>query len=485
MNLGFGYSPGRKMRPARSVSSPVLTRQASGAALSGRWTFGAAGKHAVAGAIALAAALTAIPLPASATKIERIVSPGGITAWTVYDPDAPLIALDFSFKGGSAQDPAEKAGLANMAMSLLDEGAGDIDGKEFHERVAAKAIILSFSASSDDVSGSLRTLTENGDEAARLLKLALTAPRFESADVERVRAQVLTGLRDATTSPSSLAGERFAAAAFPDHPYGRPGRGTLTTVPAITADDLRAYARNVFARDNLKVAIVGNIDAATGGRLLDDVFGSLPAKATLAPVPDAVPQGLGQKITIDLDVPQSMMVVGGPGIQYKDPDFMPALVLEHILGSDATLSSSRLYKEVREARGLAYSAYSTMLSLEHAAVFMSVAGTRSERAAEALEVMQEEIRKLAETGPTEEELARAKSYLTGSYVLNLDTSPKISSLLVAIQFYDLGIDYIDRRSSLVNAVTMDDVKRVAKRLLGTSMLVTVVGKPQPAPATGG
>jgi zinc protease len=465
------------------VSSPVLIRQANGAALSGRWTLSAAGKRAVAGAIALAAALTAFPLPASATKVERIVSPGGITAWIVYDPSVPLIALDFSFKGGAAQDPAEKAGLANLATLLLDEGAGDIDGKEFHERVAAKAIQLGFSASSDDVSGSLRTLTENRDEAAKLLKLALTAPRFESADVERIRRQVLTRLRRATTSPGDLAGERWSATAFPGHPYGRPRSGTLTTVPAITADDLRAYTRNVFARDTLKVAIVGNIDAATAGTLLDDVFGSLPAKATLTPVPDAVPQGLGQTITIDLDVPQSLIVVGGPGILRKDPDFMPASVLNHILGGGAF--SSRLYREVREARGLAYSAYSSMSTLEHAAFFMGVTGTRSERAAEALEVMQAEIRKVAETGPTAEELAKAKSYMTGSYALAMDTSSKISSGLVAIQVQDLGIDYIDRRNSLVNAVTMEDVKRVARRMLDTSMLVTVVGKPQPVPAKGG
>jgi zinc protease len=466
MNLGLRLFLERKMRPAHS----------------GRRLL-AAVKCAVAGAIALAAALTAFPLPASATKVERIVSPGGITAWTVYDPSVPLIALDFSFAGGAAQDPAEKAGVANLAMLLLDEGAGDIGGKEFHERLAAKAIALGFSASTDYASGSLRTLTENRDEAAKLLKLALTAPRFESADVERVRGQVLTGLRRATTSPGNLATERWSAIAYPNHPYGRPDHGTLTTVPAITADDLRTYTRNVFARDTLKVAIVGNIDAATAGALLDEVFGTLPAKAALKPVPDAVPQGLGQKITIDLDVPQSLIVVVGPGILRKDPDFMPASVVNHILGGGAF--SSRLYREVREARGLAYTTFSSMSTYEHTAFLMSVTGTRSERAAETLEVMQAEIRKLAETGPTEEEFAKAKSYMTGSYALALDTSSKISSGLVAIQRENLGIDYIDRRNSLVNAVTMDDVKRVARRLLDTGMLVTVVGKPQPAPAKGG
>jgi zinc protease len=440
-------------------------------------------QRAVAGALVLAGTLVAFPLSASATKIERIVSPGGIAAWMVYEPSVPLIALDFAFKGGSAQDPPDKAGLATMALALLDEGAGDIDSKEFHERVEAKAIELSFTAARDYVSGSLRTLTENREEAVQLLKLALTAPRFEAADVERIREQMLTGLRRATTSPTDLASERWWATAFPGHPYGMPQRGTLKSVPAITADDLRGFTRKVFARDNLKVAIVGNINAATAGKLIDAVFGGLPAKAELALVPNATVQGLGQRVAVDLDVPQSVLVVGSPGIMRKDPDFMAAFVLNHILGGNPF--SSRLYKEVREARGLAYSVYSGVMPLDHAAVFMSSTGTRFDRSEQALEVMRAEFRKMAETGPTEDELTKAKSYLTGSYGLRFDTSTKIAEQLVGIQLEDLGIDYIDKRNDLVNAVTMDDVKRVARRLLDASMLVTVVGKPQPVPAKGG
>jgi zinc protease len=422
----------------------------------------------------------ALPPPASATKIERIVSPGGITAWMVNEPSVPLIALDFSFKGGATQDPPEKAGVASLATALLDEGAGNIDSRNFHERLEAKAIELGFTATRDYVSGSLRTLTENRDEATDLLKLALTAPRFDVEDVERIREQTLSGLRRATTSPNELASERWWAAAFAGHPYAQPPRGTLKSVPAITPDDLRAFTHKVFARDNLKVAIVGNIDAATAGALIDKVFGSLPAASALAPVAGVTPQGLGQRISIDLDVPQSVLMIGGAGLLRKDPDFIPAFVLNHILGGSAF--SSRLYKEVREARGLAYSVYSGVMPLDHTALFVSSTATRSDRVEQALEVMQAEIRKMAETGPTEEELAKAKSFLTGSYALRFDTSTKIAEQLVQIQLDDLGIDYIDKRNGLINAVTMADVKRVAKRLLDASMLVAVVGKPQPVPA---
>jgi zinc protease len=239
----------------------------------------------------------------------------------------------------------------------------------------------------------------------------------------------------------------------------------------------------VFARDTLKIGIVGNIDVATAGKLIDRVFAGLPAKAKLSAVADAIPQGLGQKIAIDLDVPQSVLMIGGAGILRKDPDFMAAFVLNHILGGSAF--SSRLYKEVREVRGLAYSVYSAVLPLDNAALFMSGTATRSDRAGQTLEVMEDEIRKLADTGPTEDELSKAKSFLKGSFALRFDTSTKIAEQLVQIQLEDLGIDYIDKRNGLVEAVTMADVKRVAKRLLNGNMLITVVGKPQPSPAKGG
>jgi zinc protease len=464
-----------------SMSVPGLTRHCIPLPTLPRLR-GRVGRGIVFSVLALVGALTAFPPSASATKIERIVSPSGIMAWLVYEPSVPLIAFDFAFRGGATQDPPEKPGVATMATALLDEGAGDIDSKSFHERVEAKAVEVGFTATRDYVSGSLRTLTENQDEAFELLKLALTAPRFDAEDVERIREEMLSGLRRATTSPNDLASQRWWATAFAGHPYARPPRGTLESVPAITAEDLRAFTRKVFARDNLKIAIVGNVDAGAAGMLIDRVFGSLPARSVLSPVASASPQGLGQKIAIDLDVPQSVLIIGGAGLLRKDPDFVAAFVLNHILGGSAF--SSRLYKEVREVRGLAYSVYSAVMPLDYAALFLSGTATRSDRAGQALEVMEAEIRKLAETGPTEEELAKAKSFLTGSFALRFDTSTKIAEQLVQLQLDDLDIDYIDKRNGLVNAVTMADVKRVAKRLLEANMLVTVVGKPQPLPTIG-
>ncbi len=397
----------------------------------------------------------------------------------------PLIAIDFAFRGGATQDPVNKPGVATMTAGLLDEGAGDIESNEFHERLENKAIEVSFTATRDYMAGSLRTLSENKDEAANLLRLSLTAPRFDPEDVERIREQMLSGIRRASTSPNELATERWWSTAFPGHPYGRPMRGSLQSVPTITGQDLRTFMHNVFARDTLKIGIVGNIDAADASALVDKVFGGLPAHGALVPVETAAPSGLGQKISIDLDVPQSVMMIGGAGIPRKDPDFMAAFVLNHVLGGSSF--SSRLYKEVRESRGLAYSVYSAVFPLDYAALFVSGTATRADRTAQTLDVMESEIAKLAKTGPTEEELTKAKSFLEGSYALRFDTSAKVAEQLVQIQLEDLGMDYIDKRNGLVEAVTLADVQRVAKRLLNGGMLVTVVGRPaqQSISAKGG
>jgi zinc protease len=428
-----------------------------------------------AGAVAVAA-LVIFAAPACATTIERVLSSGGIEAWLVREPAVPLIAVNFAFVGGAAQDPAGKAGTASLVASLLDEGAGDFDSTTFHDRLERKAIELGFEAEHDTLRGSLRTLVENRDEAFDDLRLSLTAPRFDPPAVEIIRAQILSVLRHSTTSPTDIASRRWWDTAFAGHPYGRTVSGTLETVPDITIDDLKAYTGRVLARANLKVGIVGDIDAEAAKSMLDRVFGALPAQPDLAPVATVAPQGLGQRITVKLDVPQTVITFGGAGIARKDPDFMAAYIVNQILGGGTF--SSRLYREVREKRGLAYSVNDDLVLLDHAALFLGATATRGDRSGETVDLVEKEIRRLAEGGPTPEELAKAKAYLKAAFALNLDSSSKIAALLVQLQRDDLGINYISRRSQLIDAVTLDDAKRVAKRLLDGGLLVTVVGRPE-------
>ena len=431
-------------------------------------------------AIGVGLAAASASAASAAAKVQRLVSPGGIEAWFVQDATVPLIAMEFGFDGGATQDPADKPGVGHLVANLIDEGSGDLDSRSFHERMERRAIELSFSSTRDYFRGSLRMLTEHRDEAFDLLRLALTKPRFEPADVERVRAQLSATLRRQSANPSWHANNKFLELAFGDHPYGRPASGTLDSIGKITIDDLRSYAKRVLARSNLKIAVVGDIDAAALGRLLDATFGALPAKADLVAVADVVATKPPKREFVAMDVPQTAVAFGGPGLKRNDPDFMAGYVVNHIVGG-GTLTS-RLYHEVREKRGLAYSVYGSLLWMEHSALFIGNTGTRADRVAETLAAIDVEIKRIADEGPSATELEEAKSYLKGSQMLSLDTSSKLATALLQYQQDDLPIDYIEKRNALVDAVTLEDARRVAKRLWANGLLSVVVGRPAAAAA---
>jgi zinc protease len=426
--------------------------------------------------VAIAAVL---PAPSNAAaKIQHLISPGGIEAWFVQDATVPLVAMEFAMSGGAAQDPADKAGVANMVADLIDEGSGELDSAAFHEHLDRRAIELGFSVTRDYFRGSLRMLKENKDEAFDLLRTALSSPHFDSGDVERIRAQLISGLRRETSSPNSLAGRKFVEIAYGDHPYGRPSGGSLESVPNITIADMKDYVSRVLSREHLKISVVGDIDAASLGGLLDRTFGGLPEKSKLMPVPDIAASKPPQREFIALDVPQTVVTFGGPGIKRNDPDFMAAFVVNHILGGG---SGSRLYREVREKRGLAYSISDSLVWMDHSALFVGSTGTRADRAGETVEAITREIRRMAEEGPTEQELDEAKSYLKGSRMLSLDTSSKLASALLQYQLDHLSSDYMEQRNALVDAVTIEDARKAARRLWGDGLLTVIVGRaPQAA-----
>lgn len=410
-------------------------------------------------------------------KIQTVKSPGGIEAWLVQEHAVPLIALRFVFEGGSAQNPAGKEGLANFLTAMLDEGAGDLDSHKFQERMEELAFRMSFEDSRDGFYGSFETLTANRDPSIDMLRLAINQPRFDADAIERVRRQLLSGLAFAAKNPNRVAGKAWSALAFSGHPYGQPAEGTPESIAGIARDDLENFRKRNFARDNLKVVAVGDINAEQLGALLDRVFGDLPAKADLTAVPPTMPEAKERVQVIPMDVPQSVVQFGAPGIAREDDDFMAAFVLNQILGGGGF--ASRLTEEVREKRGLAYSVYSYLQPYRRTAIFAGGVATKNEEVGRSLDVIRSELRRMAEQGPTPEELKNAKDYLTGSFALRFDTNAKIANQLLGFLFEGYGIDYIDKRNALVNAVTLADVKRVAARLLkADELIVTVVGKPQ-------
>jgi len=415
-------------------------------------------------------------LPAQAVEVQRVISPGGIEAWLVEDHSNPIISMDLSFRGGSALNPLGKEGLANMTASLIDEGAGDLDSQAFQGTLDDHSIGLSFSAGQDSFSGEVFTLSENRALAFKLLRLALTQARFDPEPVERIRAQIQAGISRNAENPNAIAGRTLRRLFFPDHPYGRPGSGTAESVASIAVSDMRGFVSRRLARDTLVIGVVGDIAPDDLGKLLDKTFSQLPASAQDASVAETLAQGEGALIVVEKDVPQSVVAFGHGGLKRDDPDYYAAYTVNYILGGGGF--ASRLYKEVREKRGLAYSVYSYLSPLDRAGLILGGVATQNGRVATSLDLIRAEWARMAENGPSAEELKNAKTFLTGSFPLRFSSSGRISGMLVGMQLQNLGIDYLDRRNSLIEAVTMEDAKRAAKRLYDADKLaVVIVGKP--------
>ncbi len=422
-------------------------------------------------------ALAGTESPSRAAAVQTIVTPGGIEAWLVEDYAVPLVALEFAFKGGASQDPTGKPGAATLLAGLLDEGAGSFDAEAFHRALDEDAIEMSFSADRDILTGRMQTLSRNSARAFDLLRLAVGEARLDAEPFARVVQQMAASLKREANDPDYVAGRTFRALSYPDHPYGLPVRGDLASLATIARADLVDMRAVMFARNHLKIAVVGAIDAVTLAKHLDDVFGPLRDKAELAPVSQSSFAGEGTRKVVPIDVPQSTIRFGRQGIGRKDQDFIPATVVNHILGGG--IFSARLFREVREKRGLAYSVYSQLVTFDNAAMLSGGTSTKNERAAESMSVIESEIASLASAGPTEEELDKAKKYLIGSYALRFDTSTKIAGQLVHLQTEGFGVDYLDERNKLIAAVTMADARRAAGRLFGDGkLLVAVAGRPE-------
>ena len=426
--------------------------------------------------LAVLAALALTPAAHAAVDIQEVKSPGGITAWLVEEHSIPFIALEIRFKGGASLDEPGKRGAVNLMTGLIEEGAGDLDAQGFAAAQEALAASFSFDVWDDGLSISSRFLTANRDESVALLKSALTTPKFDEESVERVRGQVLSIIRSDEKDPDEIVTARFSAVTYGDHPYGSSLNGTMDSVSALTRDDIVAAHQAVLTRDNIYVGAVGDITSEELGALLDDLLGDLPATGGTPPETAEISFDGGVTV-IPYETPQSVAIFAHEGLARDDPDFFAAFVLNTVLG--AGNFESRLMTEVREKRGLTYGVYTYLANKDYADLMIGRVASANNRVAEAIDVIKAEWAKIAAEGVTQEELDLAKTYLTGAYPLRFDGNGTIAGIMVGMQMGDLPIDYIATRNDKVNAVTLDDVKRVAARLMQPDALTFfVVGQPE-------
>jgi len=427
-------------------------------------------------AFALLILLVLAPRIASATDIQRVTSPAGIEIWLIEDHTVPVISLAFGFEGGTASDPKGKEGLATLLSGLMDEGAGDLDSQAFQRRIAELGLDYGFNAGSDSFTGDLRTLTENKDAAADLLALALTKPRFDEEPVERMRRQFLIAIDGEQHDPGSAAYRLLEKKMLGDHPYARSNYGSKESMSALTPDDLHRFVKDRLTRDHLYVAAAGDISATDVGLLVDRAFGGLPAKGVAVDVPEATVAPTGSLSVLMRNIPQATVLFAQPGLKRSDKDFFAAYLMNYVLGGGGF--SSRLMTELREKRGLTYGVDTDLVTLDHVGFFTGRFETPNAKVKETIDLTRKEWQRMAADGPTEDELDAARTYLLGSYPRNLTTTRKAADTLLGIQMDHLGIDYMDRRQVEISAVTLDDVKRVARRLLDAAALTIVItGKP--------
>ena len=409
---------------------------------------------------------------AQAANVQNVDLGKNAEVWFAEDHTVPIIAFNISLPAGSAYDPGGKAGLASFAGAMIDEGAGNLDSKAFHEALANRAISFSARAERDYLVISITTLKENAPEALHLLQMALTHPRFDAEPLTRVRAQIIQSLQQDQAEPPRVAARAFARAFFNGHAYAHPVSGEIDTVSAINAADLHAFAKNHWTKYGLKVAVAGDITKPALAKLLGQTF--LPVSGVTPPaLPNVGRLGSPGVHVIPLPVPQATAIFGLPGIMRHDPDFIPGYVANYILGGGGF--SSRLMEEVRVKRGLTYGISTSLASYNKASVMQGSVATRADAVRQTVQVVRDTMAKFAAEGPTQQELDDAKTYLTGSFPLAFASNSGTASQLGTFLRQNLDIGYVARRNALIQAVTLDDVKRVAKRLFDPSRLTVVIG----------
>ena len=421
------------------------------------------------------ALLAATPLHAE-IDIQPVESEQGFSAWLVEESSIPFVAIEVIFPGGGVLDADDALGATSMMTELLSEGAGDLDAQGFAAAVEATAGSVRFNAGRDSISLTIRALSENRDEVLALARLALTEPRFDEGALERVRAQTIASLERDARNPNTIAARSFNELAFDGHPYARPTDGTPETVAALTRDDIRAAHDAALTRDRVIVGAAGDISAEELARLLDDLLSGLP-EATVE-LPDyaefTAPGGI---TVVEHPGPQSVVAFGHAGIPRDDDDFIAAFVMNEIFGGGRF--GTRLMRELREIRGLTYGVGTGLASGQHGDSFQGRLSTDNARVGEVVGLLRSEWEWLAEGGITEADLERVQTYLTGAYPLRFEGNASIAGIMASMQFQGFDIDYVNVRNDLVRAVTLDDIQRVAERMIDPEALhFVIVGQPQ-------
>jgi len=417
----------------------------------------------------LVSGATAAPLA------HREVLPNGIRLLVAERPAIPIVVVRVSIRAGSAFDPPDAGGLANLTADLLTRGTARRTAPELDRAIEFVGGSLETDAGRDTATVSLAVLKKDLDLGLDLLAEVLLQPAFPEDELKRKATDIQAAIRRSEENPESVAGRELARVLYPGHPYARPTSGTVESVGRLTREQVVRFHRERYRPDAAAIAVVGDVTVQGIREALLRRLGGWRAPSAPLPVISMAPPGPPvESRTITRELTQATVYLGHPAVRQDHPDYFPLLVANYVLGGG---SASRLYTHVREERGLAYAVYGSLLPGRYGAAYVVALQTRIEAVAEAISVVKQEMARMGREPVADRELALAKAYLIGSFPLRLDTSAKVTGLLIGIEENGLGLDYPDRFKAEVAKVTAADVQRVAKRYLDpTSFSSIMVGR---------
>ena len=411
---------------------------------------------------------------ATIPPVQEITSRSGITAWCIEDHYLPIVSIKLAFKySGSAYDPENQRGLAVMAASLMDEGAGDMDALEFKEKLEEMATTIDFRTDRDYFTVSIKTLSEHVNETLKLLQIALTTPTFDEEAVARVRGQLVAAIKRQEKEPNAIASRKLMETMFANHPYSHPPYGTIESLNNITPDHLKEYTKTHLTLDRMVIGVAGDITPSDLSKKLSAYLGVLPKSGVGTTVlPEVVYPTTAQNISIEYPVPQTVIMFGLPAVLRNDPMFYPTYVTNYIIGGGGF--ESRLMKTVREENGLVYSIASGMDLSDKAGIIAGSAATSSNQAGATLSLLHDVLEEAKDQGLTETELQNAKQYLMGSFSLKLVTNSNLADFLITMQLDHLGIDFLAKRNDYIQAITLSQINHMVKLLINPERMITVI-----------
>lgn len=418
------------------------------------------------------------PLSTNGLAIESWYTKNNARVLFVQAPQLPMVDVRIVFDAGSARDN-DKSGLASVVNSMLNKGAGEWDTNVLAERFDSVGAQCSNSTARDMAVLQLRSLTEPSllNKAVSTMAAVINEPRFEQAELDRVRKQVLLSLKNQLQSPGQIADKAFYQTLYQTHPYATPTLGEAESVTRISREDLKAFYNQYYVGRNAVVAIVGALDKDEATKLAEQLVGTLPKGKAASVVPKVSDLSQARRVQEDYPSTQTHILVGQPGMKRGDPDYFDLYVGNHILGGSGF--SSRIMKIIRDENGLAYSAYSYFLPMRQEGPFIMGLQTKNDSRDKALALLDTTLREFIEKGPSEDELTHAKMNITGGFPLRIDSNRDIVEYIAMLGFYDLPLDYLSTFNSKVSAVTVESIKDAFARRIDPSRLLTVtVGQNQ-------